>query len=160
VLVNRLTELVAWTEGFARLAGPAGLLDGQPPSLARFVFTDGRARAVFPEWTVVADDCVARLKQGPFRADAFVAALVDELAVVAGEDFTGRLERVPGLPRAHGILRFGERRFAYETLELPADDDLKLIAYLPAESPPVAASALPTASASNEATARIPAAFG
>jgi transcriptional regulator with XRE-family HTH domain len=138
VLINRLTELVGWTAGYQRLAEPTGLLDGTPPSLARFVFTDGRARGAFPDWARVADEHVALLKQGPFRADAHVAALADELAVIAGADFTDRVATVPGLPTPNGVTRLihpvaGSLRLAYEMLDLPADDDQRLIVYLPAD---------------------------
>ncbi|RST11663.1 helix-turn-helix domain-containing protein [Streptomyces sp. WAC05374] len=138
VLVNRIGDLLAWTDGYDRLARPVGLLDGTPPNLARFVFGDERARATFPDWDRVADEQVAALKQGPFRVDPHVAALADELTVTAGAEFTGRVERLPGLPAATGITRFahpeaGALRLAYETLELPADDDQRLIVHLPAD---------------------------
>ena len=131
VLVNQLGEALAHTPAYARLAGPFGLLDGEPPSMVRFVFTDGRARKAFPDWEQVADEQVALLKRGPFRADLAIARLVEELTVVAGEDFTRRLDRVPGVPRATGVLRLGELHLAYETLELPVEDNQWLIVYLP-----------------------------
>ncbi|MEU4421862.1 helix-turn-helix domain-containing protein [Actinoplanes sp. NPDC024001] len=138
VVVNQLSDVLAWTPGFARLAGPFGLLDGDPPNLVRYFFTDPRARATYPDWAQVADEQVAALKQGPFRADPHVAALADELTVIAGEEFTGRVATVPGLPQANGTLRLrhpsvGALRLAYETLELSADDDQRLIVYLPAD---------------------------
>ncbi|PJE94721.1 transcriptional regulator [Streptomyces carminius] len=138
VLLNRLCEIVARTEGYARLAGPLGMLDGDPPSLARYVFTDERARTTHPDWDTVADELVAALKQGPFRSDPHIAALADELTVTAGEAFTRRVKTVPGLPRASGVARLvhpevGELRLAQETLELPADDDQRLIVHLPAD---------------------------
>ncbi|MGW7370134.1 helix-turn-helix domain-containing protein [Streptomyces sp. NPDC054841] len=138
VLLNRLSEILSWTDGYARLAGPVGLLDGDPPNLARYVFTDARARTAFPDWDHAADEQVAALKQGPFRADPHVAVLADELTVTAGADFTGRVDTVPGLPRSSGITRLhhpqaGELRLAYETLELPADDDQRLLVHLPAD---------------------------
>ena len=144
VLLNRLTEIVAHTAGFARLAGSLGLLDGAPPNLARFVLTDGRARTAFPDWTRVADEQVAALKRGPFRADPHLAALADELTVTAGTDFTGRVDSVHSLPRATGVLRVrhpgvGELRLAYETLDLPADDDQRLVVHLPADAATAAA---------------------
>ncbi|MFK4599609.1 helix-turn-helix domain-containing protein [Streptomyces pristinaespiralis] len=139
VLVNRLSELLAWTQGYERLAGPLGLLDGTPPNAARFVLTDDRARAAYPDWERVADGQVASLKQGPFRADPHVAALADELTVTVGTVFTDRVERLPGLPRASGVTRMvhpqaGELRLAYETLELPADDDQRLLVHVPADA--------------------------
>ncbi len=144
VLLNRLGEILAHTGAYARLAGPAGLLDGDPPSLPRFVFTDPKARTVFPDWEHVADEQVAALKQGPFRADGAVAALADELTVTAGEPFTRRAATLPGLPRAHGVLRMvhpevGELRLAYETLDLPADDDQRIVVHLPADAAAAAA---------------------
>ena len=156
VLLNRLGEILARTPAFESLAGPTGLLDASgaggrdgwidqgPPSLPRFVFTDPRARTVFPDWEHVADEQVAALKQGPFRADGAMAALADELTVTAGEPFTRRVASLPGLPLAHGVLRMvhpavGELRLAYETLDLPADDDQRLVVHLPADAAATAA---------------------
>lgn len=138
VLLNRLSEALAWTDGYERLAGPVGLLDGSPPNLARFIFTDDRARTAYPDWDRIADQQVAALKQGPFRADPHVGALADELTVTAGTAFTGRVDTVPGLPESSGVARLvhpgaGELRLAYETLELPADDDQHLVVHLPAD---------------------------
>jgi MmyB-like transcription regulator ligand binding domain len=87
----------------------------------------------------VADEQVAALKHGPFRADRHVAALADELAVTAGDDFASRAGTVPGLPVASGITRLahpaaGELRLAFETLGLAADDDQRLVVYLAADA--------------------------
>lgn len=139
VVVNRLREPLAWTEGYERLMAPTGLLDDEGwANLALFVFTDRRARTVYPDWDHIADEVVAALKQGPFRADPHIAALADELTVAAGAEFTRRVESVPGLAAATGITRLvhpdaGNLRLSYETLELSADDDQQLIVYLPAD---------------------------
>ena len=137
VLLNQLTDIVASTAAFERIAGPIGLLDA--PNLARFVFTDSRARHAFPDWDEIAEAQVAALKHGPFRADPHVAALTDELAALAGDAFTRRVATVPGLIRASGVLRLahpraGMLRLAYETLDLSADDAQRLVVYLPADS--------------------------
>jgi transcriptional regulator with XRE-family HTH domain len=139
VLVNRVGELLAWTRGYELLTGPLGLLDDTPPNLVRFVLTDDRARTAYPDWERVADEQVAALKQGPFRADPHIAALADELTVTAGAAFTDRVETLPGLPRANGVLRVthpeaGELRLSYETLDLPADDDQRLLVHLPGDA--------------------------
>ncbi|WP_371482353.1 helix-turn-helix domain-containing protein [Kitasatospora sp. NBC_00315] len=144
VLLNRLSEILAWTEGYERLARPVGLLDGGPPNLARFVFTDARARTALPDWEHAADEQVAALKQGPYRADPHVARLADELTVTAGAAFATRASTVPGLPRPNGVTRLvhpeaGELRLAYESLDLPADDDLRLVVHLPADEATVTA---------------------
>ncbi|MDI6098339.1 helix-turn-helix transcriptional regulator [Actinoplanes sp. NEAU-A12] len=144
VLINQLSDVLAWTSGFDRLARPVGLLDGTPPNLARYVFTDSRARSAFPDWRHVADEQVAGLKQGPFRADPHLAALADELTLLAGEEFSDRVGSVPGLARAAGTLRMahpeaGALRLSYETLDLSADDDQRLMVYLPADETTTAA---------------------
>ncbi|UAC02173.1 helix-turn-helix domain-containing protein [Dactylosporangium vinaceum] len=142
---NRLGDVVARTPAFAALMRAVGLLDHAVPNMARFVLADPRARSAFPDWEVVADDQVAALKSGPFRADPAVAALADELTVTAGEAFTGRVSAIAGLPRSSGVLRMahpvaGALRLDFETLELPVDDDQRLVVYLPAD--PATAAAL------------------
>lgn len=139
VVVNRVGEVVAYTDGYRRLMAATGLLaDGQTANFALYVFADPRARTVYPDWDHVADEQVAALKQGPFRVDPHIAALVDELIVIAGEEFTRRVETVPSLAAATGITRMahpdaGNLRLAYETLDLSADDNQQLIVYLPAD---------------------------
>ena len=139
VLLNRISEVVAHSGGYRRLMQPLGLFEAEPPNLARFVFADPRARDAFPDWEHVADEQVATLKHGPFRADPHMALLADELAVTAGAAFADRVRTLPGLPQPHGVTRLihpeaGELRLAYETLDLPADDDQRLMVYLPADA--------------------------
>jgi MmyB-like transcription regulator ligand binding domain len=139
VLLNRLSDILAHTAGYERLVRPIGLLDRAGPNLARFVFTDDRARGAYPDWGHIADQQVAALKHGPFRADPHMAVLADELTVTAGEEFTRRVDVVPGLAESSGVLRLahpevGMLRLGYETLELPADDDQRLIVHLPADA--------------------------
>ncbi|KPM56618.1 DNA-binding protein [Frankia sp. R43] len=174
VVLNRVTDVVACTVAFERLARPTGLLDGwrspgdrdgagagagaasgavavsgvgevgEVPNVARFVFTDSRARSVLPDWSRAADEMVAALKQGPFRADRYVAALADELTLTAGTAFGARITALTGLPTASGVVRLshptaGPLNLAVETLELPADDDLRILVGLPADAVTAAA---------------------
>ncbi len=138
-VVDSRTEVLACTAGYRRLMAPTGALDTDHGSnLARFVFTDPRARTVYPDWDHQADHIVAILKQGPFRADPHIAALADQLTVAAGAVFTERLATVPNLPAPAGIARLehpeaGPLRLAYETLALSADDDQQIIVQLPAD---------------------------
>ncbi len=140
VVVDSRTEVLACTAGYRRLMEPTGALDGgDGANLARFTFTDPRARTVYPDWDHQADHIVATLKQGPFRADPHIAALADQLTIAAGAPFTERVATVPNLPAATGITRLehpeaGPLRLAYETLTLSADDDQQLIVHLPADS--------------------------
>ncbi|MFI8521153.1 helix-turn-helix domain-containing protein [Streptomyces sp. NPDC085481] len=138
VVVNMLGETVAYTDGYARLAAPVGLLEGDPPSGPRFVFTDPRAREVYPDWDRVADQQVAALYFTMAGADPAVAELARELTVTAGRAFSDRL-RAPGLLRARsGVDRFvhpdaGELRLAYEVLELAETDGQHMVVHLPAD---------------------------
>jgi transcriptional regulator with XRE-family HTH domain len=138
LVLNQVADILAYTSGFALLARPIGLLDQAQPNLARFVFTDERARAAYPDWDHIADQEVAALKAGPFLADPQTAALADELTIAAGDVFTRRVDTVTGPPQASGVMRLahpdaGELRLAYETLELPADDGQRLLVQLPAD---------------------------
>ncbi|GAA5069496.1 helix-turn-helix domain-containing protein [Nocardia callitridis] len=138
VVFNRLTDILAYTDGYHRVMASTGLFDVATPNLAKYLFTDPRAETVYPDWDAVADEVVATLKQGPFRVDRHIAALVDELTVTAGPAFADRVATVPSLAAPTGITRFahpqsGELRLAYETLELSADDDQRLIVHLPAD---------------------------
>ncbi|WP_280350709.1 helix-turn-helix transcriptional regulator [Nocardia abscessus] len=146
VVVNRLTEVLAYTDGYHRLMAPTGLFDGPhtPANLARFVFCLPGAQNLYADWEHVADETVATLKQGPFRADPHIAALADELTVTVGPAFADRVDTVPSLAAATGINRLvhpeaGSLRLAYELLELSADDDQRVIVYLPADDATAAA---------------------
>ncbi|MEU8899001.1 helix-turn-helix domain-containing protein [Nocardia sp. NPDC048505] len=139
VVVNRLSDVLACTEGYRRLMAPTGLLDDPATAnLALLVFGEARARTFYPDWAHLADEQVAALKQGPFRNDPATAAFADQLEIIAGEEFTHRVATVPNLPAATGTTRVdhpeaGPLRLAYETLDLPADDDQQLFIYLPAD---------------------------
>lgn len=138
-VLNRLSDVLALTAGYARLVGPMGLLDRQPPNLARYVFTDTRARNTFPEWDRVADERVADLRFRTPGDDPHIAELTTELATTAGSAFRDRMRTPPRRPRHTGVETLvhpevGELRLTYETLELPdAADDQRLIVYLPAD---------------------------
>ncbi|MFC4052095.1 helix-turn-helix domain-containing protein [Actinomadura syzygii] len=138
ILVNRLADVLAWTDGYDRLVRPLGLLDADPPNLVRYVFTDPRARSAYPDWDEVADERVASLRAAFPESDPHLAGFVDEMVVTAGAPFAERGRTPPRLPRRFGVERLvhpdaGELRLAYETLDLPIGDDQTLIAYLPAD---------------------------
>ncbi|GAA4712682.1 helix-turn-helix domain-containing protein [Phytohabitans rumicis] len=136
-VMNRLADVLAYTSGFARLVGPVGLLDADPPNLARYVFADARARAAYPDWDRVAGERAATLAVAIGPDDHHRAELVDDLTVIAGAAFAARLAAAT-VPRRTGIERLahpevGELRLAYEILELPEADDQRLVVYLPAD---------------------------
>lgn len=133
-VTNRLGDVLAHTSGFDLLTRPTGLLDGPMPNLTTFVFTDPRARTVFPEWEQIAD-CQAsdlQLVAPTQRSDNLIAELTEQ----GGAAFTARLRRHGAPP--HGVQRWrhplvGEVRLEREALELPAADAQQLVVLLPAD---------------------------
>ncbi|MEV3857816.1 helix-turn-helix transcriptional regulator [Streptomyces sp. NPDC050095] len=144
VLVNWVGDILAHTEGYARFAAPLGILDAERPNVVRYLFTDERARAVYPDWDAVADDQVARFRQGAPLPDPHVAALVDELTVTAGAPFAERMAAAPTLPRrrGHDLVahpEVGPLRLAHEALSLPDADAQTILVHLPADDATAAA---------------------
>jgi transcriptional regulator with XRE-family HTH domain len=139
-VTNRLGDVLAHTSGFDLLARPTGLLDSPSPNLTRFVFTDERARSVFPEWERVADERAFLLSLGApsQRSEQLIA----DLTALGGPEFTDRV-RSGRLPRAdpqawcHPVL--GGLLFDREQLELPPADGQQLVVLLPANDPTSAA---------------------
>jgi transcriptional regulator with XRE-family HTH domain len=134
IVTNRLGDILARTSGFERLARPSGLLDAGTPNLTRFVFTDPRARDVFPDWGQVADERAFDLRLGPSaeRSAQFIAAL----APLAGPEFTRRVSRPdlpPAAPQRWRHPEAGELRLSREVLELPPADAQQLVVFLPAD---------------------------
>ncbi|MEU0910837.1 helix-turn-helix domain-containing protein [Streptomyces althioticus] len=128
VVTNRLGDLLTWTSAYAAVAAGTGLLDADEPNLTRYVFTDPRARSLFPDWDEVADEQVFDLWLGSRAEDA--EWLAAELAPAAGPEFTRRMNRhkVP----ERGVLRLshpdaGRLRLRREFLELPSDSQLLLV---------------------------------
>ncbi|MFE9766364.1 helix-turn-helix domain-containing protein [Streptomyces sp. NPDC005808] len=143
VLINWIGDILAYTPGYRRLAGPLGVLDGEQPNILRYVFTDERARAAYADWDRVADEQVAHLRDEASLQDPHAAAMADELTVTAGASFADRLAAVPALPRRAGTdlvthPEAGPLLLAYETLSLP-DGGLRMVVHLPADDATAAA---------------------
>ncbi|MGW7090308.1 helix-turn-helix domain-containing protein [Streptomyces sp. NPDC054871] len=144
VLFNRLSDVLAYTSGYERIVRPIGLLDDERPNLIRFLFTDERARAAYPEWDQVADELVASLRAESMLADPHAEGFADELTVMAGAPFADRMSVVPRLPRHSGVASLthpevGAVRLSYETLTLPDTDGQRLVVHLPADEASAAA---------------------
>jgi transcriptional regulator with XRE-family HTH domain len=134
LVTNRLGDVLAYTTGFDLIARPVGLLDTGSPNLTRFVFTDKRSREVFPDWDRVADEQAFDLWLGPSaeRSAQFQA----ELAAIAGDDFTRRVNQHALPPRGRLCWRHpigGELRLDREVMEFPATDAQQLVVFLPAD---------------------------
>lgn len=134
VVTNRLGDVLAHSSGYAAMLSGTGVLDGDPPNLTRYVFTDARAQELFADWAEVADEQAFDLWLAPSieNSDWFVA----ELSSAAGAEFTRRLHR--HLVPRRGTLRLHhpsgcELHLLRETLEL-ASDAQQLVVYLPADA--------------------------
>lgn len=138
-VINHLTDLLAWTDGYDRLARPLGVLDGDEPNLAWFTFADERARAAYPGWDDVADEQVANLRAESHGPNDDARAFADRLTRVSGADFSDRWDHGAVARKRTGITSLahpdvGVLRLAFETLELPDPDRQRLVIYLPADS--------------------------
>ena len=138
VIVNHLTDLLAWNTAYDALARSSGLLDTTSPNLLRYVLTDPRARATYPDWATVADEHVAYLHAFR-RGDPAATELAETLAADVGDAFTSRWDKRPlsnGRTGLHAITHpdVGALRLSYEGLELGDRNYQRLIAYLPADA--------------------------
>jgi transcriptional regulator with XRE-family HTH domain len=133
IVTNRLGDVLARSSGYESITSGTGLLDGDPPNLTRYVFTDPRARTFFTDWDDVADEQAFDLWLAPSVENS--DWLTAELTPVAGSDFTRRLNRHV-VPR-RGALRIHhpaghDLRLLRETFELPTDAQ-QLVVFLPAD---------------------------
>jgi transcriptional regulator with XRE-family HTH domain len=143
IVINRLTDLLAWTDTYAALATPLGILDHDPPNLIRFTFGDRRARTVYPDWDRVAVEQVANLRAGA-PGDPEIDELVAELAGSAGDEFTRRWDARPVERKTTGTKRIlhpdvGPLTIEFETMQLADRDDQRLVVYLPGDDATAAA---------------------
>lgn len=145
VVTNWVADVLATTMGYRRLVGPIGVLDTPAPNLARFLFTDPRARTAYPDWDRVADAQAAALATAARAGDPYAHELAEELMVTAGTVFANRFTDPNLMVAPTGRLRLrhpaaGELRLDYETLELPGSGNHHLMVYLAAD--PATATAL------------------
>lgn len=138
VVLNHLSDVLAWTEGYDRLARPLGILDGEQPNLVVHAFTDERARTAYPDWDDVAADMAAALHAEQRSPDDDARSLAAHLEEVAGPRFADVWTRVAVGARRSGVHavahpEVGVLRLAFEILDLPDPDRQRLVAYLPAD---------------------------
>ncbi|MFI9148947.1 helix-turn-helix domain-containing protein [Streptomyces sp. NPDC053367] len=136
-VLNWIGDVLAHTDGYARLFGPLGLFEAEQPNLLRHLFTDPRARTAFTDWSRVADDIVARLRHSVPLHDPYLTELAEELTVTAGAEFADRYADLAVTPRSVGSQQVehpeaGPLRLLYETLALP-EDGQQMVVHLPAD---------------------------
>ncbi|KAA1395622.1 helix-turn-helix transcriptional regulator [Aeromicrobium ginsengisoli] len=141
VVLNHLSDVLAWNDAYERVVRPLGLLDDSQPNVLLYVFGDPRAREAYADWDAVAEDLVASLheaRRGPGEASDLADYLVTEYP-----EFASRWERKPVGSRRTGTtgLRHpdvGDVWLAFEAMQL-ADDGQRLLVHLPADADSAAA---------------------
>lgn len=138
VLLGPWYQVLAYNGAWERVMGPVGVLDDEAPNLARFLFSDPRARSTFPGWDAAADEQVAVLREASiiWRNDARIHALIDELTAIP--EFSQRWNEHDVVRRRRGTKVIvhptaGDLRIDYEVLLLADDSDQRLITWLPAD---------------------------
>ncbi len=138
IVVNHLSDVLAWTEGYDRLARPLGILDAETPNLVTYAFTDERARTTYPDWDDIAADMAAALHAETRAPEDEARRLAHHLEEVAGPRFAEVWDRVAVTARRSGVHAVahpdvGVLRLAFEVLDLPDPDRQRLVTYLPAD---------------------------
>jgi len=138
IVLNQLSDVLAWTDGYEAIGGPVGVLDADRPNLARYVFGDRRARRFYPDWHQVADQQVANLRSWFLHDHPELETLVAELSEIGGDEFGRRWNARPVARKTTGVKRIdhpeaGELRLQFETMELSDDAGQSLVVYLPAD---------------------------
>lgn len=136
MVTNRLGDVLAYTNGFALLMDGTGLLDADAPSLTRFVFTDPRARALFPDWDQVADEQVFDLWLTPTLSN--VHWFVQDFGAMAGPEFDKRIHQPlppPSVPLVITHPSGSRMTWQREKMQLPEGDAQELVVFLPDDDP-------------------------
>jgi transcriptional regulator with XRE-family HTH domain len=105
------------------------------PNLARFIFFDGSADRVFPDWDIAADDAVSLLRVEAARSpdSPAVTGLIGELAT-RSEKFRTRWAAHNVKAHRHGVKRFqhsevGELTLTYNAFDITGVGGLSLFGY-------------------------------
>jgi transcriptional regulator with XRE-family HTH domain len=105
------------------------------PNLARFIFFDGGADRVFPDWDIAADDAVSLLRVEAARSpdSPAVTGLIGELAT-RSEKFRTRWAAHNVKAHRHGVKRFqhsevGELTLTYNAFDITGVGGLSLFGY-------------------------------
>jgi transcriptional regulator with XRE-family HTH domain len=138
-VIGPYSDVLGWNDAWGRLVDPLGLLEGDPPNLARFTFENPEAPTVYPGWDAAADEQVGMLRRASvrWRADPRLVTLLDDLHQLAEFERRWSNHDVADKRRGTKMLRHpdhGELHVAYEVLLLPDDgDEQRLVTWLPAD---------------------------
>lgn len=138
VVLGPWYQVLAFNLAWERVMRPTGVLDAPEPNLARFVFTDERARRLFSQWEDSADEQVAVLREAivRWRDDTRIHQFVDELLAVP--DFADRWHAPQVLRRRRDTKVVyhpdaGDLHVDHEVLLLADDSDQRLVTWVPAD---------------------------
>ncbi|GAA0233214.1 helix-turn-helix transcriptional regulator [Cryptosporangium japonicum] len=141
LVLGRRMDVLAVNRTGRALVTDFPALPARERNYARFVFLDGTARDLHPDWESVAADTVAALRvdAGKYPDDPDLSALVGELSV-KDEQFRRWWADHDVLVRTTGTKRYhhpvvGELTLTYQALGLPEDDQTLFVYTAPAGSP-------------------------
>lgn len=134
-VLGRRMEILASNRMARALLGDETALPPEDRNMARIVFLDPNSRDLYVDWECKAVELVSalRLCAGCWPDDQQLSALVGELSVKSEEFRTlwaahTVQEKGYGTKRLHHPL-VGDLTLSYETLKLPADQDMSLITF-------------------------------
>jgi transcriptional regulator with XRE-family HTH domain len=131
---NRLTDVIAHTEGWARLVGGIGLLDVRPPNLTRHLLTHPSAPQAYPDWERAAADMTSLLRAENRPDDHHFRSFVDDLVASGGGPAATGLAAGPTVAPTAAPVRIdqpevGELRLATESFPV-SDAGLHLVVHV------------------------------
>lgn len=135
-VVGPWNSVLAWNQVGEAVAAGLGMLEGDPPNLARWVFTHPAAREVHLEWEAAADEQVRQLRaaSGYCRQEG-LRELLAELEQT--DAFASRWAAHPVADKRRGRKalihpQLGRLTVDYQVMDMP-EDAQRLIAWLPAD---------------------------
>lgn len=142
LLLGRRMDVLAANQLGRALICDFNALPARHRNYARFMFLDGNARDLHPDWATIAAETAAalRLDAGRYPDDPDLSALVGELSVKSG-DFRRWWADHQVLARTSGTKRYhhpvvGDLAVTYQALKLPEDPDQTLFVYTAASGTP------------------------
>ncbi|MGW0673101.1 helix-turn-helix transcriptional regulator [Streptomyces sp. NPDC002746] len=134
-VLGRRMEILASNRMARALLGDETTLPPEERNMARIVFLDPSSRDLYVDWECKAVELVSalRLCAGCWPDDPLLSALVGELSVKS-EEFRTLWAAHTVREKGHGTKRLhhplvGDLTLSYETLKLPADQDMSLITF-------------------------------
>ncbi|MFJ3531695.1 MULTISPECIES: helix-turn-helix transcriptional regulator [unclassified Streptomyces] len=134
-VLGRRMEILASNRMARALLGDETTLPPEERNMARIVFLDPNSRDLYVDWECKAVELVSalRLCAGCWPDDPLLSALVGELSVKS-EEFRTLWAAHTVREKGHGTKRLhhplvGDLTLSYETLKLPADQDMSLVTF-------------------------------